>query len=113
MADIVPSKAEIFKLAQAQSDSIQELSERLVKIEKLAEKQETRNQGVIYAVLIASVLILVTVGVEVILSTNNDQTTTLNIMGKINSIENQNVDIKNKLENFKQCLSLGGWKSCF
>lgn len=113
MADIVPSKAEIFKLAQAQSDSIQELSERLVKIERLAEKQESRNHGVIYAVLIASVLILVTVGVEVILSTNNDQTTIMSIMGKINSVENQNVEARNEFGNFKQCLSLGGWKSCF
>jgi len=113
MADIIPSKAEIFKLTQAQSDSIQELSERLVKIEKLAEKQESRNQGVIYAVLIASVLILVTVGVEVILSTNNNQVTTMNIVAEINSVRDQNVDIKNKFENFKQCLSLGGWKSCF
>lgn len=113
MADSTPSKAEIFKLAQAQSDSIQGLSERLVKIEQLAEKQESRNQGVIYAVLIASVLILVTVGVEVILSTNNDRAITISLMERIDSVKDQNIDVNNRLEDFKQCLSSGAWKSCF
>ena len=72
MADKNPTKTEILGTVQAQAETLKELSERLVKIEGQTEKQESRNQNIIYAVLFALAFIVVTVSVEVILSSKSD-----------------------------------------
>lgn len=66
------SESRILGLEQAQAQTSKDLSERLVKIEGLVERQEDRNQNLLYAVLIACVFIVITVAVEVVLSNRND-----------------------------------------
>lgn len=68
-----PTKKAIVTLVEAQDNTIKSISERLVKIEGLIEKQDSKNQNVIYAVLIAFVFIIGTVAGEVILSNKNDK----------------------------------------
>lgn len=72
MAEITPSKKEIVGLVEAQAKSIDSISERLVKIENLIDKQDSKNWNVIVGVLIAFILIVGTVAVEVILSDKKD-----------------------------------------
>ena len=66
------SKKDLVDLVQAQAKSIDSMSSRLVKVEILVEKQESRNQNIIIAVLIAFILIVGTVAVEVIISNKKD-----------------------------------------
>jgi len=73
MTDRIPSKAEILNVVGAQSETLGELSKRLVKIEQLADKQESRNFNIIIAVIIAAVLIVATVAVQVSLSDKSDR----------------------------------------
>ena len=72
MAENIPSKKEIVSLVEAQANSIDSISERLVKVENLVEQQDTKNQGIVIGVLIALVLIVATVAVEVVLSNKKD-----------------------------------------
>ncbi len=58
MADPLPNKREIVSLVEAQANSIDSISERLVKVEGLIEKQDSKNQNVIIGVLLAFILIV-------------------------------------------------------
>ncbi|HEY4522159.1 MAG TPA: hypothetical protein VJH91_00785 [Candidatus Paceibacterota bacterium] len=66
------SESRILSLEQAQSQTSKDVSERLVKIEGLVERQEGRNQSLLYAVVFALVFIVITVAVEVMLSNRSD-----------------------------------------
>lgn len=72
MSDKSPTKSEILGVVEAQSETIESISQRIVKIEGLIEKQDSKNQNVIVGVLIASVLIVVTVAIETLHSNNSD-----------------------------------------
>lgn len=101
MTEIIPSKKEIVGLVEAQVKSIDSISERLVKVENLVEKQDTKNQGVIIGVLVALVLIVGTVAVEVVLSNKQD---TKFYSGLQKDIYEQNLkvqNLKNSIDNIK------------
>ena len=65
-------KKEIINLVEAQAESIDSISKRLVKAEALIDKQESRNRNIIIGVVVAVVLIVATVAVEVLLSNRSD-----------------------------------------
>ena len=65
-------KKEIINLVEAQAESIDSVSKRLVKAEALIDKQESRNRNIIIGVVVAVVLIVATVAVEVLLSNRSD-----------------------------------------
>jgi len=106
MFDQIPSKTEIFKIVQAQSETLDEVSKRLVKIEELTEKQESRNFNIIIAVLIAAVLIVATVAIQVFLSEKGDRERNDNLLEKVNEtkegqikIETEQSQIKDEVDN--------------
>jgi hypothetical protein len=97
-----PTKKEIVGLVEAQASTVESISERLVKIENLVEKQDSKNQNVIYAVLLAAVFIVVAVSSEVVISNKNDSqfysqlekdvyTQDLKTQGLINQLDNLKV----------------------
>ena len=101
MGDLIPSKKEIVGIVEAQTKSIDSISERLVKIERLVDKQDTRNRDIIYAVLIAFLLIVVSVAIEVLLSNRVDKKFYSDI--EKNTYE-QNLKVQeldNKIENIR------------
>ena len=101
MTEATPSKKEIVSVIEAQTESIDSISERLVKVENLVEQQDTKNQGVIIGVLIALVLIVATVAVEVILSNKKD---TQFYFGLQKDVYDQNLkvqDLSNKVDNVR------------
>lgn len=101
MADSIPTKKDIVKLVDAQANTIDSISERLVKIENLIDKQDSRNQNVITGVLIASVLIVLTVAVQIIISNKTDKQF-YSELG--NNISEQNLkvqDLSNQVYNIK------------
>lgn len=65
-------KAEIVSILQAQGQSTESISKRLVALEQLVDRQESRNKEIIYAVLVAFLLVVGTVAVEVLLSNKKD-----------------------------------------
>ena len=102
MADKNPTKTEILGTVQAQAETLKELSERLVKIEGQTEKQESRNQNIIYAVLFALAFIVVTVSAEVILSNKSDNSVASDFSEKIFNVqENTN----NKINTMQSVIS--------
>jgi hypothetical protein len=101
MVDLIPTKKEIVKLVDAQTNTIDSISERLVKIEKLIDKQDSKNSSVIIGVVVAFILVVGTVAVEVILSNRKDSQF---YSGLQNNIYDQNLkvqDLNNKVENIK------------
>lgn len=101
MAEITPTKKDIVKLVDAQTNTIDSISERLVKIEKLIDKQDSKNQNVITGVLIACVFIILTVAVQVIISNKIDKQFYSHLE---NGVYEQNLkiqDLNNKLDNIK------------
>lgn len=98
MSNPVPTKAQIFELAQAQSESVTEISERLVKIEKLADTQEARNKNIIIAVLIAFVAIVASVAVQVSVSDKRDRSGMNNAVEKIHAAEIENIRLQSRIE---------------
>jgi tetrahydromethanopterin S-methyltransferase subunit G len=109
MSEKAPTKTEILGVVEAQSDTLQELSERLVKMEKLSErlsnienlttKQETRNQNVLYIVLFGLVFIVVTVAVTVILTNKDNESISTMTANKIHDTENKNLDKITDIQN--------------
>lgn len=73
MNDRVPTKVEIFKAVDAQGETIQALSQRILKIESLADRQEDRNRTIIIAVLVAAVLIVASAAVQVFFTEKSDR----------------------------------------
>ena len=51
MTENTPSKKEIVSLVEAQANSIDSISERLVKVESLVEKQDSKNQNIILGII--------------------------------------------------------------
>lgn len=85
------SESKILSLVQAQSQTSEALSERLVKMEGLVEKQESRNQNLLYAVLFALVFIVITVAVEVILSTGREDRSMATFYAEIQDVKDEQV----------------------
>jgi hypothetical protein len=86
---------------QAQAETLETLSARLVKIETLAEKQESRNQTVLYAVLMAAVFIVVTVAVEVIISRGQDGSDMNNFYSQMATIKQQQNSLQEEYDMLK------------
>lgn len=96
-----PTKKEIVGLVEAQAKSIDSISERLVKIESLVEKQDSKNQNIVIGVVVAFLFIVGTVAVEVILSDKKDVQF---YSGLERNIYEQNLkvqDLTNKVDNVK------------
>ena len=101
MAEPVPTKKEIVGLVEAQATSIDSISERLVKIEKLVDKQDSKNQNIILGVLVAFILIVVTVAVEVILSNKTENQFYSDLEKNIYEQNLKVQDLNNKVDNIK------------
>lgn len=101
MAEPVPTKKEIVGLVEAQATSIDSISERLVKIEKLVDKQDSKNQNIILGVLVAFILIVVTVAIEVILSNKKDNQFYFDLEKNIYEQNLKVQDLNNKMDNIK------------
>lgn len=94
-------KKEIVGLVEAQAESIDSISERLVKVEALVEEQESRNRNIIIGVVVAVVLIVATVAVEVILSNKSDRQFYSQLQKDIYEQNLKFQDLRNMLNNFK------------
>ncbi len=112
MVDRIPTKTEIFDVVEAQAETLENISERIVKIEELTNKQESRNQNVIYAVLVAAILVLVSVAIETMYSKNSDNSRfdnyfekreqdRLESLEKFNDLEKADNDIRKEMELLK------------
>ena len=101
MTEINPSKKEIVGLVEAQAKSIDSISERLVKVESLVEKQDSKNQNIIIGVVVALIFLVGTVAVEVIMSNKQESQF---YSGLQNNVYEQNLkvqDLNNQVENIK------------
>ena len=101
MIDQTPSKSKIFDVVKAQSETLDELSKRLVKIEQLADKQELRNFNIIIAVVIATILIVVTVAVQVLLSNKSDRERNDNLLEQIHTTKEDQLKLDIKQSGLK------------
>lgn len=101
MSEIVPTKKEIVGLVEAQATSIDSISERLVKIENLVDKQDSKNQNITIGVVVAFIFIIGAVAVQVILVNKADSQF---YSGLERDIYEQNLkiqDLNNEVENLK------------
>lgn len=96
-----PSKKALVTLVEAQENTIKSISERLVKIEVLIERQDSKNQNIIYAVLIASVFILGTVAAEVILSNKSDKQFYTQLQRDVSDQGLKTQALSNQMDNLK------------
>jgi tetrahydromethanopterin S-methyltransferase subunit G len=108
MADRFPTRTEFLDLKQAQDQSTQDLSERLVKIEKLVDeqqsrnnRQEDRNQGILYAVIVAFLLVVLGVAAEVLLTTKHDDSIYGEIYSQVISVEEKLSGLQNQFDLLK------------
>ncbi len=101
MADFLPKKKEIIGLVEAQAKLIDSITERLSGTERLVEKQETRNYGVIIGVLVGTGLVVASVAVSVIISNKADKQF-YSGLEKDRYEQNLKVqDLSNKVDNLK------------
>lgn len=101
MTENSPTKKEIVGLVEAQANSIDDFSKRLVRVEILVDKQDSKNQNIIIGVVVAFILIVGSVAVEVLLSNRVDQQF---YSGLERNTYEQNLkiqDLNNKVENIK------------
>ncbi len=96
-----PTKKEIVSIVDAQAKSIDTISERLVKIENLVEKQDSKNQNVLYAVLVAFILLVGSIAVEVSVSNRSDKQYYASIEKDIREQISNIQELNNKLDNLK------------
>jgi hypothetical protein len=96
-----PTKKEIVSIVDAQAKSIDTISERLVKIENLVEKQDSKNQNTLYAVLIAFILLVGSIAVEVIVSNKNDKQYYSSLEKDIREQISNTQELNNKIDNLK------------
>jgi len=101
MADAIPTKKEIVGLVEAQATSIDSISERLVKLENLLEKQDYKNQNIIIGVVVAFILIVGTVAIEVILSSKKDVEFYSNLEKNVYDQNLKIQDLNNQISNIK------------
>ena len=73
----------------------------MVKIEKLVDKQDSKNQNIILGVLVAFILIVVTVAIEVILSNKTDSQFYFDLEKNIYEQNLKVQDLNNKMDNIK------------
>ena len=111
MADI-PTKKEIVGLVEAQATSIDSISEKLVKLENLLDKQDIKNQSIvdkqdsknhniIIGAVVALILIVGTVAVEVLLSNKNDNEFYSSLEKNIYEQNLKIQDLNNQVSNIK------------
>lgn len=99
--DKIPTKGEIFSTVNAQGGTIDDISKRLAKLEEKLDKQEDRNKNMVYAVLIAFLLVVGGVAAEVMISNKRDSQF---YSGLIKEVYDQNLkvqDLSNKLDNLR------------
>jgi hypothetical protein len=101
MPEIVPTKKDLVKLVDAQATTIDSISERLVKLENLIDKQDSRNQNVITGVLIAAVLIVLTVAIQILCANKTDKQFYSNLEKNILDQNLKVQDLNNRVDNFK------------
>ena len=101
MTDNTPSKKEIVGIVEAQIKSIDSISERLVKVENLVEKQDSKNLNIIIGVVVAFIFIVGTVAIEVILSNNKDSNFYSGLEKDIYTQDLKVQDIRNQVDNIK------------
>lgn len=101
MADFIPTKKEIVGLVEAQATSIDSISGRLVEIENLVNKQDSKNQNIIVGVLIAFIIIVVTVAVQVVISNKTDNQFYSGLEKNIYEQDLRVQDLNNKVDNIK------------
>jgi hypothetical protein len=104
MADKLVTKKEVIGLAQAQADSLKELSERVSQVEKDVENQESKNDSVIKYVLIAFVFTVLIVAVEVLLSNNHTDSVATGFSDKIIQMQSSVDTETNNMDNQMQLL---------
>ena len=100
MTEHLLKESEILNIEDAQISTLDALSGRLVKLEKLIEKQDNRNRDVIIGVLVASVLIVVTIAVQVSLSDRSDRQRSDDFLEKVYKLEADQTKIKVDFEKF-------------
>lgn len=108
MTEKLPTRTEILDLVQAQAETAQNLSERLVEIERLVEKQESRNdkqesrnQNGFYAVIFAFLIIVITVAVQVLLSTKHDDSVYGGIYNKVIDVQTNESNLQDQFDVLK------------
>lgn len=101
MADFIPTKKEIVGLVEAQATSIDSISGRLVEIENLVNKQDSKNQNIIVGVLFAFIIIVVTVAVQVVISNKTDNQFYSGLEKNIYEQDLRVQDLNNKVDNIK------------
>ncbi len=99
MAENLLPNANISGLVEAQAKTLEELSKRLLKLEQATERQDSKNQNIIIAVLFATFLIVATVAVQVSLSDKSDRARTDNFLEKLYNVEKMQVELKIKQNN--------------
>ncbi|MBI5123564.1 hypothetical protein HZA75_06930 [Candidatus Roizmanbacteria bacterium] len=100
------TSTKILNLVQAQSQTTDELSKRLVKLEDLTNLQDSKNQNIIYAVLIATFLLIASIVAQVSLSDKADRERTDNLLEKVQAVENKLVELKITLSVLRDNISL-------
>ncbi len=100
-----PKDQKVLDLVVAQSQTTQDLSERVVKVEKIVERQEhnndrqeSKNQNAFYAVIFAFVLIVVTVAVEVILSTRHEDSVYGGLYDKLMEVDDKASNVQKQID---------------
>jgi len=101
MTDKLPSKSDILSVVEAQSETLENLSERILEIENSTEKQESRNHNVTQIVLIGFIVIVVSVAVEVLLSSKFDSSRIDQFNDKVEKIQIQSLETKNAVDLIK------------
>ncbi len=104
MLERTPSGTDIFGVVQAQSQAVDELSKRLVKIEQLADKQESRNTTVIIAVLVAAVLLVATVAIQVSVSDKQDRGRADQLLERVHGVEEKGLELEMQQSGLKDNL---------
>jgi hypothetical protein len=99
--DTTPTKKEMIKIVEAQTETIDSISKKLVDLEGRVSKQDSKNQNIIIGVLVAVVLIVVTVAIQIILSTKHDESFYNDLKNEVFKQEIKIKDIENTQKNFK------------
>jgi CMP-2-keto-3-deoxyoctulosonic acid synthetase len=101
MNDRIPTKVEIFNAVDAQGKTIQALSERILKIENLTDKQEDRNRTIIIAVLIAVVLIVAGAAIQVFFTEKDDRERTDRLLETVQKAQMDTFTTETDLQTLK------------
>ena len=82
----------------------------------MAEKQESRNSNIVYAVLVATFLVIATIAVQVSVSDQRDRARADNLLERVHVVELNDVvlvqETNQRLSEFKLCIWQKGLASC-